>query len=461
MTHAATAPVASAHDDTHGHPPDLHGARQQEDRDLGLHRLGVHALRVAHLDVSDLQGAQRRRAVSRTRPADPPACSTHAARRSSTSRSPRRRPSCCSCRRWRWCSRSRRWSTKDQPKRTTGERILGSSKLWLWMTALLGTTFLGFQAYEFTSFVHEGLTIRTNLFGSRFFTLTGFHGAHVTAGVLWLLTLLAIDYKRGLGPQGRDQRRHRRAVLALRRRRLDRDLHARLPHQVGRRQWHTTLARARTPTSTTRRWAIEHEHPTWSTYWKVALILTAHHGRRGLGLLHPDASSRRAVFVPSLLIMSAVKFAIVVLFYMHLRYDHKLFRALFTGPLIIAALTIVGLLFLFGKLSSGWEPAPDAPAGRAAAAPGARASHSPSSPCTGARCSAWRGSARCTTGAPATPPPARPADADHGPARRLLLRARADLPVAQRLAPRPERLLPVQRAHGAAPRAHPRRRRRC
>ena len=91
--------------------------------------------------------------------------------------------------------------SKDQPKRTTGERILGSSKLWLWMTALLGATFLGFQAFEFTSFVHEGLTIRTNLFGSSFFTLTGFHGAHVTAGVLWLLTLLAIDYRRGLGPR--------------------------------------------------------------------------------------------------------------------------------------------------------------------------------------------------------------------------------------------------------------------
>ena len=90
---------------------------------------------------------------------------------------------------------------KDQPKRTMGERILGSSKLWLWMTAILGATFLGFQAYEFTSFVHEGLTIRTNLFGSSFFTLTGFHGAHVTAGVLWLLSLLAIDYRRGLGPK--------------------------------------------------------------------------------------------------------------------------------------------------------------------------------------------------------------------------------------------------------------------
>jgi heme/copper-type cytochrome/quinol oxidase subunit 3 len=76
-----------------------------------------------------------------------------------------------------------------------------NSKLWLAATAILGTTFLGFQAYEFTSFVHEGLTIRTNLFGTSFFTLTGFHGGHVTAGVIWLLSLLSIDMKRGLKPK--------------------------------------------------------------------------------------------------------------------------------------------------------------------------------------------------------------------------------------------------------------------
>jgi cytochrome c oxidase subunit 3 len=89
---------------------------------------------------------------------------------------------------------------RNVPKRTLGDKILGSSKLWLLMTALLGAGFLAFQAYEFTSFVHEGLTIKTNLFGSTFFTLTGFHGAHVTIGVLWLLSLLMIDIKRGLGP---------------------------------------------------------------------------------------------------------------------------------------------------------------------------------------------------------------------------------------------------------------------
>jgi cytochrome c oxidase subunit III len=74
------------------------------------------------------------------------------------------------------------------------------SKIWLLGTALAGTIFLGFQAYEFTSFVHEGLTMRTNLFGSSFFVLTGFHGAHVTAGVIWLLTLFFIDLKRALRP---------------------------------------------------------------------------------------------------------------------------------------------------------------------------------------------------------------------------------------------------------------------
>jgi cytochrome c oxidase subunit 4 len=59
-----------------------------------------------------------------------------------------------------------------------------------------------------------------------------------------------------------------------------------------------------------------------------------------------------AIFVPALLIMSAAKFIIVVMFYMHLKYDHKLFRALFTGPLIIAMATLIGLLFLLAKSQS-------------------------------------------------------------------------------------------------------------
>ena len=57
---------------------------------------------------------------------------------------------------------------------------------------VLGVVFLGFQAYEFTHFVSEGLTIQRNVFGSSFFVLTGFHGAHVAVGVIWLTTLLAL-----------------------------------------------------------------------------------------------------------------------------------------------------------------------------------------------------------------------------------------------------------------------------
>ena len=62
-------------------------------------------------------------------------------------------------------------------------------RAWLLATALLGITFVGGQVFEFTIFVEEGLTIQRNLFGTSFFVLTGFHGAHVTVGVLMLLTL--------------------------------------------------------------------------------------------------------------------------------------------------------------------------------------------------------------------------------------------------------------------------------
>ncbi len=67
-------------------------------------------------------------------------------------------------------------------------------RLWLLMTASLGIIFLGFQAYEFQTFVNEGLTIGTNLFGSTFFTLTGFHGAHVTLGVVWIFIMFILTY---------------------------------------------------------------------------------------------------------------------------------------------------------------------------------------------------------------------------------------------------------------------------
>jgi len=92
-----------------------------------------------------------------------------------------------------------------------------------------------------------------------------------------------------------------------------------------------------------------HEHPTWREYKWVALILTLITVVEGWVYYTPFSKS--TLFVPALLIMSAVKFAIVVLFYMHLKYDHKLFKALFTGPLIIAMATLISLLFLFSNHS--------------------------------------------------------------------------------------------------------------
>lgn len=64
-------------------------------------------------------------------------------------------------------------------------------RIWLITTALLGLVFIGGQYYEFTVFYEEGLTLKHSLFGSSFFTLTGFHGAHVTLGIFWLLYLAA------------------------------------------------------------------------------------------------------------------------------------------------------------------------------------------------------------------------------------------------------------------------------
>ena len=72
---------------------------------------------------------------------------------------------------------------------------LGMMKLMLLATIVLGIGFLGFQAYEFTEFVHEkGLTLSKNLFGSTFYLLTGTHGTHVAIGVLWLASLLIYSF---------------------------------------------------------------------------------------------------------------------------------------------------------------------------------------------------------------------------------------------------------------------------
>lgn len=74
-------------------------------------------------------------------------------------------------------------------------------RLWLVSTAVLGGLFLGGQVYEFTEFVREGLGYTSNVSASSFYTLTGFHGAHVAVGVLMLLSAVGYSFRRQLNAE--------------------------------------------------------------------------------------------------------------------------------------------------------------------------------------------------------------------------------------------------------------------
>jgi cytochrome c oxidase subunit 4 len=96
----------------------------------------------------------------------------------------------------------------------------------------------------------------------------------------------------------------------------------------------------------------EHDqtHVGWETYKWVALILFVMTVVE-VWVYYIPAFVATRLFVPTILILGAIKFAIVVAFYMHLKYDKPLFRVLFIGPLIIAMCILIALLFLFGHIS--------------------------------------------------------------------------------------------------------------
>ena len=73
-------------------------------------------------------------------------------------------------------------------------------RVFLLTTSLLGAVFIAGQVYEFTSFVKEGLGYTTNIFGSAFYTLTGFHGVHVSVGIIFLLSMFVMSLRGNLGP---------------------------------------------------------------------------------------------------------------------------------------------------------------------------------------------------------------------------------------------------------------------
>jgi cytochrome c oxidase subunit 4 len=96
--------------------------------------------------------------------------------------------------------------------------------------------------------------------------------------------------------------------------------------------------------------AVEHAHPTAGTYIRVAAILTVltviEVGVFYVPAFHP-------FLTPVLLVLSAIKFAIVVMFYMHLKMDSRFFTLVFGGPLLLASAVMLGLLFLYGVLTLG------------------------------------------------------------------------------------------------------------
>ena len=70
--------------------------------------------------------------------------------------------------------------------------------VWFSITFALGLAFLSLELKEFTEFMHEGHTFRSNAFLSSFFVLVGTHGLHITSGLLWMAITLAYVVKRGL-----------------------------------------------------------------------------------------------------------------------------------------------------------------------------------------------------------------------------------------------------------------------
>ena len=92
----------------------------------------------------------------------------------------------------------------------------------------------------------------------------------------------------------------------------------------------------------------EYGHPSTGTYVAIAALLTVI-TLVEVGVFYVPAF--QGVLAPVLLTLSGTKFALVVMFYMHLKTDHKLFTAIFTLPLLIAIAVIVALLFLFGAFS--------------------------------------------------------------------------------------------------------------
>ncbi len=101
---------------------------------------------------------------------------------------------------------------------------------WYFLSFLMGAVFVAGQLNEYRTLVGEGTTISSSAYGSVFYLTTGFHGLHVTGGLIAFLFMLGRTYRRqALDPRAGDERDRRVLLLALRRRGLDRAIRHDLP----------------------------------------------------------------------------------------------------------------------------------------------------------------------------------------------------------------------------------------
>lgn len=90
-----------------------------------------------------------------------------------------------------------------------------------------------------------------------------------------------------------------------------------------------------------------HPHPGQAEYVRIAVILAAITAVE-VGVYYVQAL--RGVLIPILLVLGSVKFAMVVMFFMHLKFDNRLFTVLFTGPLLLMIFILLALIGLFAAV---------------------------------------------------------------------------------------------------------------
>ena len=95
-----------------------------------------------------------------------------------------------------------------------------------------------------------------------------------------------------------------------------------------------------------------HSHPGWQTYVVIGLVLTIITAVEVAVFYIPAMHEYMA---PILLTLSAVKFTLVVMFYMHLKFDNRLFSTVFVNPLLLAVTAVISLVILFRVLPL-WNP---------------------------------------------------------------------------------------------------------